>query len=599
MTSRFIPETLINEIRQQINIVEIISEYVPLNKAGSNYKGLCPFHTEKTPSFVVSPQKQIFHCYGCGAAGNVFAFLMQYEKYTFPEAVQALAKRAGISLPTDAPSQESRRLQHIYQLHQDAARYFSQLLMQDKQGEKARNYLKQRGIQDQIIQTFALGYASPEWDDMQKHFSKRYSPELLLESGLVLKKKNGIGHYDRFRDRLMIPIRDEQGRIVAFGGRIMGDGEPKYLNSPESPIFHKGRVLFGFSFAKDAARRNNHIILVEGYFDMIVPYSYGIANIAATMGTALTAAHLHLIQRCAKHITLIFDPDPAGIKAVQRTLDLFLESGFEVGNIKAVLLPHGDDPDTAVRKMGTAAFQEYIVSKAFMLFDFIFERIKEKYDLSQPDQRIKCANEIFPTIAKISNILERNRQLSNIADIFKMPEADSAVFEEFKKFMGTGKPKISQPVIEKQQATSIPPIEKYLMKALVKNKSLIPYVQEHLRMQDLSHPLSRRVMQELFVYNDKTDFEARMLEISYGTVYQAMLAELFMGGDEIVDPETTIRDCIRRLKQKGFDYATLDTTRNVKMAQERKDGEFLQTFLEQKNKDLQQKKKIGALIIND
>jgi DNA primase len=588
MAFGYIPEEIINEIRHQTDLVAVISEYVTLTKSGNNYKALCPFHREKTPSFVVNPQKQIFHCYGCGLGGNVFTFLMQYEKYTFPEAVHVLAKRLGIQLPTKTTNQSAQqlgRLEVLYKLHLEVAQYFVRQLTQSEQGKKAYEYLQNRGIGENIMRTFSLGYASPAWDDLQKVFIRKYSADLLVESGLMIKKTNGIGRYDRFRDRLMIPIHDDRGRVVAFGGRTLGEGEPKYLNSPESPIFHKGHVLFGLHHTKDAIRRNGRILIVEGYFDMIVPYSFGVENIAATMGTALTEHHLRLIQRYTNKVTLVFDPDPAGIRAVHRTLDLFLESGFEVN---AVILPKEEDPDTAVRRMGVEQFQRYI-AHAPLLLDFIRERIIEQYDISRSDQRVKCANEILPTIAKIQNIPERNDQISKTADLLKVTEADHALQEEFKKIARTGKTRVVQPIPEKR--ADIPPVEKYLIKALVKDKSLIPRVQEELDPTELSHPVAQKVVQELFVYTDKTDFESKILDLFNGTEYQNSLAGLFMSADEVVDSTKTVQDCLYHLKKKDFDRTTMDVTRKVRLAQEKNNKEGLNAFLEQKNKDLQRKKK--------
>ncbi|MBD3305811.1 DNA primase, partial [candidate division KSB3 bacterium] len=383
--ARYIPEELIDEIRHHTDIVSVVSEYVALTKTGKNYKGLCPFHTEKTPSFVVNPAKQIFHCYGCGAGGNVFTFLMRHENYTFPEAVELLAKRSGIPLPSrqkTPQTPQARRTQLLYQVHQEAAQYFVQQLS-SAQGQQTREYLKNRGITDTIIQKFSLGYALPGWDDLLKTLRAKYPVDLLLESGLIVKKQRGVGHYDRFRDRLIIPIHDARGRVVAFGGRIMGDGEPKYLNSPEHPVFRKGHLLYGLHQAKDAIRRAGSILIVEGYFDMIIPFSSGIEHIVATMGTALTEHHLRHIQRYTKKVVLIFDADPAGINAVQRTLDLFFRFGFDV---RAAVLPEGDDPDSAVRKKGAEAFCTSI-EQAPSLLDFIRERIIERYDLTRVEQQ--------------------------------------------------------------------------------------------------------------------------------------------------------------------------------------------------------------------
>lgn len=590
MASGRIPEESIQEIRQHADIVAVISEYVALEQAGKNYKGLCPFHQEKTPSFVVSPEKQIYHCYGCGAGGNVFSFLMKYEKYSFPEAVHVLARRLGIRLPEQESGQEPQQLQRtekIYQLHREVANFFVYQLKNSAQAQHAREYLRNRDIGEATQETFKIGYAPSGWDDMQRHFARTYQPELLLESGLMIKRKDGVGQYDRFRDRLMIPIHDDRGRVVAFGGRILGEGEPKYLNSPESPIFHKGRLLFGLHHAKPAICRQGEVLIVEGYFDMIVPYSLGVQNIAATMGTALTDQHLRLLQRYTKKVVLMFDADPAGIKAVQRTLDLFLESGFEV---RAAILPQNEDPDTAIRRMGLEQFSHYI-ARAPLLLDFIRERIMEQYDLARNDQRIACANQILSTIVKIQNVPVRNDQISKTASLLQVTEAEHALFEQFKKVARTGRAHIVAPVVEKP--TKLPSLERFLIKAVLKDKRLIAcLVEQQFSPSMLTHPVAQRLVKELMEYGDKTDFEARILDQFRDTPHQKMLTELFIQLDEVVNPQVTLQDCLTRLQRKGFESATLTSTRRLREAQQRKDEKaLLDAILEQKNKELHKKRK--------
>lgn len=595
MPSGRIPEESIQEIRQQADIVAVISEYVALEQAGKNFKGCCPFHQEKTPSFIVSPERQTYHCFGCGAGGNVFSFLMQYEKYSFPEAVHVLARRLGIRIPEPAGQKDTQQLQRtdlLHQLHREVANFFAYQLKQSQHAQHARDYLEQREISKATIEAFGIGYAPPGWDDIQKHFARKYPMELLLESGLMIKRKEGGGQYDRFRDRLMVPIHDERGRVVAFGGRILGDGEPKdlnspkYLNSPESPIFHKGKVLFGLHQAKRAIRQQDEVILVEGYFDMIVPYSLGVANLAATMGTALTNDHLRLLQRYTKNVVLMFDADPAGIKAVQRTLDLFLESGFAV---RAVILPQKDDPDTAIRRMGADAFREYITT-APTLLDFIRERIMEQFDLSRDDQRVACANQILASIVKIQNITERNEQIRKTAGLLNVTEAgERALFEQFKKVARTGKARITTQVDAKP--SKLPALERYLLKALLKDKRLIGLLQETgFDAAVLTHPVSRAVVNELFRFGDKTDFEARILDQFRDSPHQKILTGLFLQLDEVVNPEETLQDCLIRLQQKGFELVTLPRTRRLHELQQRKDEKAqLDALLEQKNRELLEK----------
>ena len=587
MSSR-IPEETINEIRLQSDIVGVISEYVALEKTGQNFKGLCPFHHEKTPSFVVNPGKQIFHCYGCGEGGNVFSFLMKHEKYSFPEAVWVLARRAGIQLQERTSRQSEQRFKRheaLYRLHHEATQYFSEQLLKNPQAVQVREYLAQRGIGAELIQSFSLGYALPEWDGLRKRLISRYPAELLLESGLLIKKKSGTGQYDRFRDRLIVPIHDDRGRVVAFGGRTLGDNGPKYLNSPESSIFHKSKTLFGLHQAKDEIRRSGSVLIVEGYFDMIVPYGHGVQNVTATMGTALTDQHLRLLQRHTKKVVLVFDSDPAGIKAVMRTLDLFLASGFEA---RAVVLPQSEDPDSFVRKEGADKLRE-AVEFAPLLLDFIRDRIIERYDISRIEQQIACANQILPTIVKIQNIVERNAQISKTADLLHV--TDASLLQQFRKVVQEGKPRIETSSQKNSQTVAMPVLEKYLLKALLKDKRLIVSVKDELRPDELSYPLSRVILRELFVYSDKADFESRIFDSFQNSEAREELSKLLIQSDEIIDPARTVQDCIQRLRQQPIERASRHVSIKVREAQERKDLPALEELLEQKNKDLLRKQR--------
>ncbi len=590
-----IPEEIVNEIRQRADIVEIIGESVTLEKTGQNYKGLCPFHKEKTPSFTVNPAKQIFHCYGCGVGGNVFTFLMKHEQYSFPETLHILARRVGVRLPEksdDVSTQQIQQTENLYQLHLEAGVFFAEQLRSRPEAKIAREYLRKRGIDEEAQQRFGFGYALPAWDALRRKFIQKYGEELLLESGLVIKRKSdegdearqmAVGSYDRFRDRLMIPIHDERGRIIAFGGRILGEGQPKYLNSPENPIFHKGKTLFGFHYVKDAVRRAGTIVLVEGYFDMIVPFAHGIPNVAATMGTALTDQHLRSLQRYVKKVVLIFDPDPAGVNAMMKALDLFLTYGFDV---RAGILPTGDDPDTFVRKAGAEEFTR-IVEQAPPLLDFIRDRIIKRYDTSRLDQQIACANQLLPIFAKIRNEIEWRAQLAKTADLLHV--TNDSLLQEFRKVARTGMLDLRPPE-EINTATTIPTVEQYLVTALLKDKRLIPDAQKNIHPDELSHALTRRVLKALFAYGDKSDFEAKMLDVFQGSEFQSELSRLFMRSDEVVDPAVTLQDCIVRIRQQRFDLATLDVTRKTQDAQDRKDRTDLEVLLEQKNQDLLKKK---------
>jgi DNA primase len=344
----YIPEDRIEEIRNRINIVDLVSEYITLKKAGRNYLGSCPFHKEKTPSFTVNAEKQIYHCFGCGEGGNAFSFLMKINNMTFPEAVRHLAGKLGVPLPSweFTPEEKSRQdlRESLHRVNQLAADYYAKTL-RSAAGSAGRGYLDKRMIKPEIIETFRLGYAPEGWRNLRDHLQKEKIPLKHAEqAGLLVSRKDG-DYYDRFRGRLMFPIEDINGKVIAFGGRIIGEGEPKYLNSPESSAYVKGRNLYGLARAKNAIRRDDYLIIVEGYFDLLALWNNGIPNVAATLGTALTREHVDLIKRYTGAVAVTFDTDAGGKAALERSMSLFLEKGLRA---KAVVLPDGKDPDEFV-----------------------------------------------------------------------------------------------------------------------------------------------------------------------------------------------------------------------------------------------------------
>lgn len=347
------------EIKSRVDIVELISEYVTLKKAGRNFLGLCPFHNEKTPSFTVNRERQMFYCFGCGEKGDVFAFLMRLNNASFPETLTLLARRAGVVLPPSSSHRDGKSTlnarEQIIQVNQSAAAYYRDTLFSPA-GKEALAYLRGRGLKESTIEAFGLGYAPEGWRNLRHHLErKKVSLKPAREAGLIIAKEDRPDVlYDRFRNRVMFPVRDVDGRIIAFGGRILGEGEPKYLNSPESPAYTKGRQLYGLSQAKEAIRRSGYAILVEGYFDLIVLWNAGITNVVATLGTALTRDHLSLIRRYAERVAVLFDGDEAGRKALARSVELFVAAHMDA---RAVVLPEGLDPDDFVRRHGGDALR--------------------------------------------------------------------------------------------------------------------------------------------------------------------------------------------------------------------------------------------------
>ena len=419
-----IPGYLIDQIRQSNNIVEVISEYLPLKKTGSNFKALCPFHQEKTPSFIVSPQKEIFHCFGCGEGGNVFNFLMKHEKLSFIEAVEKLAERAGISLPKDKASEEetsriSRERESLFEINGHAASFFHRFLRSSPSAQKAREYLKKRGIKEETIDKFRLGYTPVSGKGLlETAVNKGYSKALLEKAGLIKFSEKRNDYYDLFFNRIIFPISDVKSRVIGFGGRVLGDQLPKYLNSPETPVFNKGRTLYALDLAKQSIQNENQVIILEGYTDVLTCHQFGVENSVATLGTALTSDHVSIILRYAEEVVIVYDADTAGVKAALRGLDLLIGSGLKV---KVAALPPGTDPDDFLRSQGVEKFQREI-SQSLSLVDCWIRLVSQTTDLSSSEGKVALVEEVLPTIARIRNLIEQKEEIKKLSQLISVDE---------------------------------------------------------------------------------------------------------------------------------------------------------------------------------
>ena len=419
-----IPGYLIDQIRQSNNIVEVISEYLPLKKAGSNFRALCPFHQEKTPSFMVSPQKEIFHCFGCGEGGNVFNFLMKHEKISFIEAVERLAERAGISLPKDKASQQeasriSEEKKSLFEINHYAADFFHRCLKSASSAQKAREYLKKRGLGEETINNFGLGYAPGSGGGLlEPAVNRGYSKELLEKAGLITFSEKRNHYCDLFFDRIIFPISDVQSRIIGFGGRALGDQSPKYLNSPETAVFSKGKTLYALNRAKESIQKKNQVIILEGYTDVLTCHEFGIENSVATLGTALTSDHVSIISRYAEQVVIVYDADTAGIKAALRGLDMFIRSGLKV---RVVALPQGSDPDDFLRSQGVEKFQREI-SQSLSLVDYRIKLVLQTTDLNSSEGKVVLVEEVLPTIARIKNLIEQKEEIKKLSRLISVDE---------------------------------------------------------------------------------------------------------------------------------------------------------------------------------
>lgn len=417
-----IPESKIEEIRESANIVDVISQFVQLRKRGKNYVGLCPFHSEKTPSFTVSDQKQIFHCFGCHTGGNVFKFLIEFHKISFVEAVTELAEQQGITIEFDKAeyTEQQSEQEVLYDINTEAARYFLNNLLNDDEGEEARKYLLQRKIKTQTLRSFGLGYALRGWENFINYTkSRNLNIDKCIQLGLIGKTSEGK-LYDKFPGRLIFPIFSPNGRVVAFAGRVLDPKETgaKYINSPESLIYIKGRILYGLSFAKDEIRRLDKAIIVEGYMDLISLYQSGIKNVVAVSGTALTDDQVQLLSRYTKNVVLLFDADVAGIKASMRSIEILLKRDME---IRIVSLPKGEDPDSFVNKFGKEEFEE-LIKKAENFLEYESRYYESQGKFNDPATAAEAIRDLVKPIALINDELKRNLLIKNISRKFNLRE---------------------------------------------------------------------------------------------------------------------------------------------------------------------------------
>jgi len=431
----------LEEIKSKLNIVDFISEYVAIKKTGRNFKGLCPFHNEKTPSFIVSPERQIFHCFGCQAGGDVFGFLMKIENIDFVEALRILAKRTGVTLKSYAPTGEESKKELLYEINHLSAEFYHYLLVSHPIAQKARTYLKERGIKEKTIEIFKIGYAPDLWQSVSKYLvgKKGYQPKDLELAGLTIKSRD---YYDRFRGRLIFPLIDHRGNTVGFSGRLLdsnakglpaGRQEAKYVNSPETPVYQKSHHLFGINVAKDAIKRENLAILVEGEFDMISSFQAGITNVVAIKGSALTEGHVSLLKRYTENIAFALDSDFAGNTAAVRGIEIADRGGL---NMRAVSLLYGKDPDECINK--DPALWRKSVNDALPIYDYLLGFSESKNNPAAPEGKRQIASEILPFIAKISNEIIKSHYIKKISTLLSVSE-DSIVKELSKIDRGKNK----------------------------------------------------------------------------------------------------------------------------------------------------------------
>ena len=556
----FYPDELIEEVRSRNDIVDVISGYVHLQKKGANYFGLCPFHNEKSPSFSVSRSKQMYYCFGCGAGGNVFTFLMEYENDTFPEAVKALADRAGISLPEADESEEAKREQskrsRLLAINKEAAKYFY-FQLRAKQGEPGLHYLRKRQLTDETIHRFGLGYANKTADDLVRYLKgKGYSEDLIREAGLCnTDEKHGM--YDKFWNRVMFPIEDINHRVIGFGGRVMGDGKPKYLNSPETPIFDKSRNLYGLNFARSS--RKGNIILCEGYMDVIAMHQAGFNQAVASLGTAFTLGQAGLLKRYTKEVLLSYDSDGAGVKAALRAIGILKEAGL-TGRV--INLEPYKDPDEFIKNLGAEAFQERI-DNAENSFLFEIRMLQREYDLNDPEKKTEFHRAVAKKLCEFPEEVERENYLEAVAEKYHIG------FESLRKLVAStaASTGLARPVerpksgIQKKSTPedNVKKTQRLLLTWLAEEPQIYPKIAAFLSAEDFTEELYRKVADRLFE------------NLSRGEVNAAAIISMFPEEEEqreaaaifntsLVEPETkkekekALHDILVSVKRISYEY---------------------------------------------
>ena len=556
-----IPQNLLEDILNRVNIVEVIAACLPLKRSGRNFKALCPFHQEKTPSFMVSPDRQIYHCFSCGKGGNAFKFLMEYERLEFMEAVEALAKKAGVALPKAQAQDEktANLITQLYKINELAAAFYASNL-----SSAAKNYLLKRGIKEETIKLFKMGLALDKWDGLMQHLrQKNINLSLLEKAGLILSKEGG-GFYDRFRNRIIIPILDIKDRAIGFGARVLDNSLPKYINSPETPIYTKGRNLYGLNLAHEEIRQKDFAVVVEGYLDFIIPYQEGLKNIVASQGTALTQEQARLLKRYTDNVVMLYDADKAGELASLRSLDIFIE---EEMNVRVVSLPQGFDPDLFVRNWGIKELQEKI-GRAEGLFDYKLKILKSRYNVKEIEARAKIAQEMLLTINKFKNALLKSEYIRRLAEELGLKE--EALLEEVKKIKeprAIPGPLQAQSVKNRLKAS---PTERLLIKMMLEDKESVNRIKENLGPEDFQDETASRIVSAMFNFIEqgkKIDSNTLIEHLSSDDGVAEVICEAAFMDVAGNDRERVVDNCIERLKSEGLKIKRQRLHEQIKAAQ--------------------------------
>lgn len=534
-----IPDNILEEIRLKVDIIELVSSFIPLKGAGRSYKALCPFHPEKTPSFVVNPEKQIFHCFGCGAGGDVFSFLMRYENVTFPESVEILAEKAGVVLPKRGVSSGvENQKKMLFEVMEKASQVFEKILLTSSAGQEGRDYLKSRGLDRKIAEVFRLGFCPMEEEIVLKEFRRLNLPEELLEkTGLLGEKEQG--RYLRFRARLIFPIFDVQGRVVGFGGRALGDRLPKYLNSPDTVLFNKSHLLYGLHGAKKSILEKGQVILVEGYIDVISVFRAGVENVVASLGTAFNENHVRLLRRFSQEAVVAYDGDEAGLEASLRALEIFLDQDVIV---KIVKVPDGHDPDSFIRAKGKEAF-ENLIRTAPSMIDFKINILSQRYNGETESGKLTIAHEVLKTVGRLKSAILQDHYLQALSGKLKISE--QALREELKTKVKARFSPASQSASSLSEKHLSNILEEDLLRILLHHNELIPEIESKIGVSDFQVDEYNLLFKSLLE-------NKKVVLIDEPPLLGALQAKLLIESPSFKDPKAALQKCITAFKLRRY-----------------------------------------------
>ncbi len=585
----FVPEETIEEIRQHFDLVEVISNYTALKKTGRNYMGLCPFHSEKTASFTVSAEKQLYHCFGCGAGGNLFTFVMSVENLNFREAVTLLAERAGISLPEKPLSSGEKQFkalkEELLEINEVSMKFFSGALFSRKYGSEALNYLRKRELNDSTLKKFGIGYALSFGDSLYRFLKKQgFSEDKMEKAGLIIPSSRGSGYYDRFRNRIMFPIFNQQNQVVGFGGRILDQSQPKYLNSPETPIYNKRKILYALNFSRYYIREKDEAVIFEGYTDVITAYQEGLKNCAASLGTSLTEEQAEALRRNTSTVVIAYDSDTAGEAAAWRGMDILTKAGCRV---KVAELPESMDPDEFIKKKGIRAFEKEIIEKSLPLIDYKLQKIQRDIGVTSfnnPEEKLLYIRKIMPVLAQIDNRVELDVYLQKVSSQIEVQV--SSLKLELRKVRDTkGKPgsfrqKKTDDAAGKEFV--LPAAEKELLAMMLKYPQYTGEVKKWLKNTDFSYAPFRKIVDKLYEAADqgKTYTEADVSNLFTGLEEQRIAAALILEEEKNPDSrEKIIKDCIKKVKCSQLSSKRREIEKEISQLDKQQDGEKIKELL--------------------